>query len=258
MPRGSSTPSLDSYFGWQVDAVIRQIASRMTFTATYTIDDTSKTRIRRQGMGSTPSEKKRLQMGPLDRAPAKVLLGNFSPRRVAADVRSAGFIDAAFSRNTSLHRFHCTTTCLPSADRRHMSAKLAGHHGITEASEILRYRIYYQLKVPSRMAKLKKYKGLYWVSLLLQGLEERYVVIQGIPAEVELLLGLPAEFCVGGGKGSRQRGRLDGEDGGILHRNTGGMTLLVWTIMMEANETVKGIRRVLAVLTEESRASIQI
>ncbi|MCJ1460111.1 hypothetical protein MMC28_010490 [Mycoblastus sanguinarius] len=76
--------------------------------------------------------------------------------------------------------------------------------------------------------------------------------------EVELLLGLPAESCVGGGKRSRRHGEWSGEDSGVLHRNTGGMTLLVRTIMMEANETVKEIRRVLTDLTEELQASIQV
>ena len=76
--------------------------------------------------------------------------------------------------------------------------------------------------------------------------------------DVEILLGLPAECCVSGLKGSQRHGRPDSEDGGILHRNTGGKTLLVQTVMMEAKGTIKGIRRILAGLTEELRSSIQV
>ncbi|KAL8704359.1 MAG: hypothetical protein Q9201_002484 [Fulgogasparrea decipioides] len=76
--------------------------------------------------------------------------------------------------------------------------------------------------------------------------------------DVEILLGLPAECCVSGLKGSQRHGRPDSEDGGILHRNTGGKTLLVQTVMMEAKGTIKGIRRILADLTEELRSSIQV
>jgi hypothetical protein len=68
--------------------------------------------------------------------------------------------------------------------------------------------------------------------------------------EVEALLGLPAGFCVSE-KGSDC-------SGGILHQDTGGTVLLVRTVMMEAEEMVKGIRRVLAELVKELRGSIQV
>ncbi|PYI11867.1 hypothetical protein BO78DRAFT_413669 [Aspergillus sclerotiicarbonarius CBS 121057] len=67
--------------------------------------------------------------------------------------------------------------------------------------------------------------------------------------EVETLLGLPAGFCV-----SEQMV----ENGGILHQSAGGMTLLVRTIMRQAENTVKGIRSVLAELAEETRGQIQV
>ncbi|KAG9235751.1 hypothetical protein BJ875DRAFT_482931 [Amylocarpus encephaloides] len=67
--------------------------------------------------------------------------------------------------------------------------------------------------------------------------------------EVEALLGLPAGFCV-----SEQRPG----SGGILHQGTGGTAMLVRTVMIEADETMKGIRGVLAELVEELRGNIQI
>ncbi|KAF2816385.1 uncharacterized protein BDZ99DRAFT_458260 [Mytilinidion resinicola] len=67
--------------------------------------------------------------------------------------------------------------------------------------------------------------------------------------EVETLLGLPAGFCV-------SKSGLDGGEataaGGILH------PVLVRTVMMEAEETVKGIKRVLAELGEDLKGSIQV
>jgi hypothetical protein len=68
--------------------------------------------------------------------------------------------------------------------------------------------------------------------------------------EVEALLGLPAGYCV-----SEKRDR-DGR--GILNQDTGGMAILVRTVMIEAEETVKGIRKVLAGLVEELKGSIQV
>lgn len=66
--------------------------------------------------------------------------------------------------------------------------------------------------------------------------------------EVEALLGLPDGFCVSD--------RGDENKGGILQRSAGGT--LVQTVMIEASEIVKGIRKILADLVRKLRGSIQI
>ena len=73
--------------------------------------------------------------------------------------------------------------------------------------------------------------------------------------EVEALLGLPAGFGV-----TEKRPGSEGAvvQGGIFHADAGRMGLLVRTVMMEAEETVKGIRRVLSDMSEELRGRIQI
>ncbi|KAF2278242.1 uncharacterized protein EI97DRAFT_465586 [Westerdykella ornata] len=72
--------------------------------------------------------------------------------------------------------------------------------------------------------------------------------------EVESLLRLPAGFSVSdeGANGG------DNREGGILYPDSDRMALLVRTIMLEAGDSVKGIRRVLAELAEEFRGSIQV
>jgi hypothetical protein len=70
--------------------------------------------------------------------------------------------------------------------------------------------------------------------------------------EVEALLGLPAGFCVSGKTLDSRTSR------GILHQDSGRMVLLVRTVLREADETLKGIRSVLAELVEEFRGSIQV
>lgn len=67
--------------------------------------------------------------------------------------------------------------------------------------------------------------------------------------ETEALLGLPADLCVGGRM-------LQGE--GILHQSTGEMSFLVRTIMCQAEKTVKGIRSVLAELSERTKGAIEV
>lgn len=67
--------------------------------------------------------------------------------------------------------------------------------------------------------------------------------------EVEALLGLPAGLCV-----SEQ---MVG-NGGILRKGADGITVLVQTIMRQAESTVKGIRNVLTELTEQTKGTIQI
>lgn len=71
--------------------------------------------------------------------------------------------------------------------------------------------------------------------------------------EVEALLGLPDGFCVS----EKGQDRGDGGCTSILHQVTES-SMLVRTIMLEADETVKGIRRALAELVEELRGSIQV
>ncbi|GLA76126.1 hypothetical protein AtubIFM55763_007692 [Aspergillus tubingensis] len=67
--------------------------------------------------------------------------------------------------------------------------------------------------------------------------------------ETEALLGLPADLCVSGRM-------LQGE--GILHQSTGEMSFLVRTIMCQAEKTVKGIRSVLAELSERTKGAIEV
>ncbi|KAF2792077.1 hypothetical protein K505DRAFT_326405 [Melanomma pulvis-pyrius CBS 109.77] len=72
--------------------------------------------------------------------------------------------------------------------------------------------------------------------------------------EIEGLLGLPADFCIREDCGRNQAGR----GGGFLEQDARGAALLIRTVMMEAGETVNGIRRVLGELREELKGSIQV
>ncbi|KAL3250620.1 hypothetical protein ABHI18_011093 [Aspergillus niger] len=67
--------------------------------------------------------------------------------------------------------------------------------------------------------------------------------------EVEALLGLPMDFCVSE--------RMT-EAGGILHRSRSEITVLVRSVMKQAEKTVKGIRSVLVELAEETKGAIQV
>ncbi|RAH61362.1 hypothetical protein BO85DRAFT_194900 [Aspergillus piperis CBS 112811] len=67
--------------------------------------------------------------------------------------------------------------------------------------------------------------------------------------ETETLLGLPADLCVSE--------RMVQEEG-ILHQSTGEMAFLVRTIMRQAEKTVKGIRGVLAELSERTKGAIEV
>ena len=79
--------------------------------------------------------------------------------------------------------------------------------------------------------------------------------------EIEAVLGLPAAFRVSepdAYDASTIASSGGSNGGGVLKASGGGTTLLVRTVMMEAGDTVQGIRELLAKLREGLRGSIDI